>query len=100
MLSVSDFAGGYRHGVCIVDGISITLGHAPVTSIVGSNGGGKTTLLRGICGLLTWQTGVVELDGKRLDRCLAHDIARSAALMVPSGRGTVGSIRVVENLQI
>jgi len=100
MFSVSDFAGGYRHGVSIVDGISITLGHAPVTSIVGSNGAGKTTLLRGICGLLTWQTGVVEFDGKRLDRYLAHEIARSGVRMVPSGRGTFGSMSVLENLQI
>ena len=100
MLSVFDFAGGYRPGVAIVEGISIALGAAPVTSIVGSNGAGKTTLLRGICGLLAWQSGTVVFDGEKLDRLQAHAIARAGVRMVPSGRGTFGSMSVQENLQI
>ena len=100
MLKMSDFTGGYRKGVTILDGISIDLGTTPVTSIVGSNGAGKTTLLRGICGLLTWHGGTVHFDGERIDQMAAHDIARRGVRMVPSGRGTFVSMSVVENLQV
>src|SRR6202035_1166583 len=44
--------------------------------------------------------GVVEFDGKRLDRFPAHEVARAGVRMVPSGRGTFGSMSVLENLQI
>ena len=100
MLRISDFTGGYRKGVSIVEGIVFDLGKTPVTSVVGSNGAGKTTLLRGICGLLAWHRGEVTLDGQRIDGLAAHDIARRGVRMVPSGRGTFPSMSVVENLQV
>jgi ABC-type branched-chain amino acid transport systems, ATPase component len=100
MLRISDFTGGYRKGVAIIENISFDLGDTPVTSIVGSNGAGKTTLLRGICGLLSWHRGEVVFDGKRIDTLPAHEIARLNIRMVPSGRGTFPSMTVVENLQV
>jgi branched-chain amino acid transport system ATP-binding protein len=100
MLRISDYAGGYRKGVTIVEGITIDLGSTPVTSVVGSNGAGKTTLLRGICGLLAWHRGEIHFDGQRVDALPAHEIARRGVRMVPSGRGTFPSMSVIENLQV
>ncbi len=100
MLRVSDFSGGYRRGVAVVDTLSIEIGRDAVTSIVGSNGAGKTTLLRGICGLLPWHAGTIDFDGRRIDHLPAHEIARLGLRMVPSGRGTFGTMTVTENLQI
>lgn len=100
MLKISEFSGGYRPGVGIIDRISLDLATTPVTSIVGSNGAGKSTLLLGICGLLTWHTGEIHLDGARIDRLSAHEIARLGIRMVPSGRGTFASMSVLENLQV
>ncbi|MEP9351896.1 ABC transporter ATP-binding protein [Xanthobacter sp. KR7-225] len=100
MLRVSNFTGGYRRGVAIIEGISFDIGRTPVTSIVGSNGAGKTTLLRGIGGLLSWHSGEIHFDGRRIDQLPAHEIARLGIRMVPSGRGTFPSMTVLENLQV
>ncbi|MFG1299691.1 ABC transporter ATP-binding protein [Xanthobacter sp. V3C-3] len=100
MLRVSNFTGGYRRGVAIIEGISFDIGRTPVTSIVGSNGAGKTTLLRGIGGLLGWHGGEIHFDGRRIDQLPAHEIARLGIRMVPSGRGTFPSMSVLENLQV
>lgn len=100
MLLVSEFSGGYRRGIPVLDGLSIATGHHPVTCVVGSNGAGKTSLLRGICGLLPWHTGIVTFNGERIDCLPAHQVARIGVRMVPSGRGTFGTMTVMENLQV
>ncbi len=100
MLKVSDLSGGYRKGVTIVERLSMDLSGCAVTSVVGSNGAGKTTFLRALCGLLPWTTGEVWLDGERIDRRPPHEIAMRGLRMVPSGRGTFPSMSVAENLQV
>lgn len=52
-VSISDNA---RHSN-IIDNISITLDYGEILSVVGPNGGGKTTLLQGIVGLRTFNGG-------------------------------------------
>jgi branched-chain amino acid transport system ATP-binding protein len=100
MLRVSDFRGGYRKGVSIIDGISFEIGGARVTSIVGSNGAGKTSLLRGICGLLPWRSGEIVFNDERIDTLGAAKVAQLGIRMVPSNRGTFTSMTVMENLQV
>lgn len=100
MLKVTEYSGGYRRGIPIVEDISIDLGNVAVTSVVGSNGAGKTTLLRGICGLLEWHVGEIRHRNNRIDRQPPHDIARGGVRMVPSGRGTFQSMTIMENLQV
>ena len=75
MLTLADFSGGYRAGVTIVEGLTLELGTTPVTSVVGSNGAGKTTMLRGICGLLGWHRGEIRFAGDRIDHLSAHESA-------------------------
>jgi branched-chain amino acid transport system ATP-binding protein len=100
MLKVSNYRGGYRSGIAIVENIDFDLKETPVTSIVGSNGAGKSTLLRGICGLLPWHTGEVWLNGERIDTLRPHQIAERGLRMVAEGRGTFKALSVLENLQI
>lgn len=100
MLKVSSYSGGYRRGVSIIEDMSIDLADTAVTSVVGSNGAGKSTLLRGICGLLEWHSGEISLEGRRVDAMPPHEVARLGVRMVPSGRGTLPSMSVLENLQV
>ncbi|PWR21633.1 ABC transporter ATP-binding protein [Zavarzinia compransoris] len=100
MLRVSEFLGGYHRGARVVDGISFDLGETPVTSIVGSNGAGKTSLLRGICGLLPWSAGAVQFAGEAIGHLPPHEIARRGIRMVPDGRGTFPTLSVLENLRV
>jgi branched-chain amino acid transport system ATP-binding protein len=100
MLKITDFRGGYHKGAAIVEHISLDLQGQRITSLLGANGAGKSTILRGICGLLPWHSGEVHFDGERIDLLPPHEIARRGVRMVPEGRGTFAALSVLENLHI
>ena len=66
LLKVDNIALGYGEGAAekrIVDALSFDVGHGEFVSIVGPSGVGKTTLLRGLSGLLKPKAGQVVVDG-------------------------------------
>lgn len=58
-------------GQKVLDQISATFARGRVTAVIGPNGAGKTSLVRALAGLLSPQSGSIEIDGHPLDR-LAH----------------------------
>jgi iron complex transport system ATP-binding protein len=60
--------GVVRRGRALLDGVSISLRPGELLALVGSNGAGKTSLLRAMLGLLPPTSGHVTLDGASLDR--------------------------------
>ncbi len=65
MISVSKltkFHGSHR----ILNGVSLTVNKGEVTALVGPSGGGKSTLLRCINGLETFQSGEVDVLGHKI----------------------------------
>ncbi|WP_051284461.1 metal ABC transporter ATP-binding protein [Nisaea denitrificans] len=60
LLEVSDLT-VLRNGRPVLDKISFSLGSGEIMSVIGPNGGGKTTLLRVILGLLTPDSGTAQL---------------------------------------
>ena len=75
----------------IVKGISFTLGDGEILSVAGSNGCGKTTLLRGICGLLPVRSGGAYLGvpdgrGRRLFRVYRYGNGDNGSLCAAEGR--------------
>lgn len=50
----------------ILNGVSLTVNTGEVTALVGPSGGGKSTLLRCINGLETFQTGEIDVAGTKL----------------------------------
>src|SRR5262245_61295192 len=50
-------------GARILDGISLTVGERELVCVIGTSGGGKTTLLRAIAGLIPTRSGSVVLGG-------------------------------------
>jgi ABC-type polar amino acid transport system ATPase subunit len=56
-----------NHGdLRVLDGVSMSVEHGEVAVVIGPSGGGKSTLLRCINGLETFQEGEVEVEGLRL----------------------------------
>jgi His/Glu/Gln/Arg/opine family amino acid ABC transporter permease subunit len=55
-----------RGSTTILDHVSLTVNRGEVTALVGPSGGGKSTLLRCINGLETFESGSVEAFGNRL----------------------------------
>jgi iron complex transport system ATP-binding protein len=63
----------------VLSGVSLDVRRGETLALVGPNGAGKTTLLRTINGLVTPDAGTVTVDGRRVDRLGARDLARLVA---------------------
>jgi ABC-type Mn2+/Zn2+ transport system ATPase subunit len=61
---VADLSGGYAPGAVVLSGVSFELEPGTIAAVLGPNGGGKTTLFRGLLGELPVRRGVVELEGR------------------------------------
>jgi len=88
---------GYDKHVILKD-INIAVPQNSVTSIVGLNGTGKSTLLRSLCGLQKILSGEVLLHNKSLSDFSAGEIAKQISIVL-TGRGEmVSSLSVYELL--
>jgi branched-chain amino acid transport system ATP-binding protein len=88
---------GYRDLVVVHD-VSFRVAEGEVVSLVGSNGAGKTTIMRTLAGLLRPRAGEIRLRGERLDAVPAHEIVRRRVALVPEGRQLFGRLSVLDNL--
>lgn len=80
-MRLGDFSCGYRRGTPVVSGVSLELEVGSFSAIVGPNGVGKSSLLRGLAGLLPWSAGEVSLFGRPLSSFNGRELSRSVALM-------------------
>jgi branched-chain amino acid transport system ATP-binding protein len=83
-----------------VDDVSLEVPPGTVTSVLGANGAGKTSLLRTISGLVRPTAGRIVLDGKEITRTPVEEIVRRGLAHVPEGRGVVTELTVDENLRL
>jgi branched-chain amino acid transport system ATP-binding protein len=80
--------------------VSLTIGEGEIVTLVGSNGAGKSTILKTISGLLKPKTGSISFEGICLDKLPAHRIAELGISMVPEGRRLFPQMSVLENLEV
>ncbi|OUZ09970.1 iron dicitrate ABC transporter ATP-binding protein [Aeromicrobium sp. PE09-221] len=74
---------GYGDRV-VIDSLDLTIPTGKITTIVGANACGKSTLLRAMARLLAPRTGRVVLDGKELHRLPTKEVARMLGLLPQS----------------
>jgi branched-chain amino acid transport system ATP-binding protein len=82
----------------VVHDVSFRVDAGEVVSLVGSNGAGKTTVLRTVAGLLHPRAGAIRLRGQPIDRTPPYEIVRQRVAMVPEGRQLFGRLSVWDNL--
>ena len=99
MLKVSNLVLGYDN-VPVVFDVSLEVKEKEVVSIVGSNGAGKTTILRGLSGLIRPMGGSIEFLGQDITRTPAHKLVKMGISHVPEGRQLFGKLTVRENLMM
>ncbi|HWR85359.1 MAG TPA: ABC transporter ATP-binding protein [Rhodoglobus sp.] len=68
-------------GRVVVDGLDVSVPAGGITVVVGANASGKSTLLRGLAGLLRPTAGAVELDGRDIRGIPSREFARSVGLL-------------------
>jgi len=98
-LEIRDLSSGYGE-LQILWGVSLELEAGKLTALVGSNGVGKTTLLRSVVGLLKPWQGSVTFDGRDLTRVSPHAKAAQGLVLVPEGRQLFTDMSVYENLEM
>ena len=99
MLKVSNLVLGYDN-VPVVFDVSLEVKEKEVVSIVGSNGAGKTTILRGLSGLIRPMGGSIEFLGQDITKTPAHKLVKMGISHVPEGRQLFGKLTVRENLMM
>jgi branched-chain amino acid transport system ATP-binding protein len=97
ILGVANFCAAYGK-VPVVNAVSLTIEAGEIVALLGRNGMGKTTLLRGIVGLTPVRTGTLAIAGESMIAAEPETIAHAGIGYVPAGRGIFGSLSVRENL--
>ena len=98
LLSVHGLKVAYG-GIQAVRGIDLEVAEGELVCLIGANGAGKSSTLKGIMGL-AHPRGEVLLAGERLHKLPTHAIAARGLALVPEGRGVFGRLTVAENLDM
>ena len=98
MLTVRDLCLHYG-GSQILHDVSLTAEAGQITCVMGTNGVGKTSLLKALSGTHPRSSGEVEYLGEALGRVPAHQLARMGVGYVPQGRMIFPLLTVRENLE-
>jgi branched-chain amino acid transport system ATP-binding protein len=98
LLSVRGLGIAYG-GIQAVRGIDITVAEGELVCLIGANGAGKSSTLKGLTGLVHHR-GEARFDGRTLRGLPTHAIARLGISLVPEGRGIFSRLSVAENLDM
>ncbi|MBI4963262.1 MAG: ABC transporter ATP-binding protein [Desulfomonile tiedjei] len=71
-----------------------------ITSIVGSNGAGKSTMLKAISGLVACHSGSICFDGQVINALPCHRRVELGLIQIPEGRHVFPHMSVRENLEL
>ena len=99
MLRLDDVHAAYGP-IDVLFGIDLEVADREIVALLGTNGAGKTTILRVISGVLKPKTGDVVFDGESLLGHRPPDIVKRGIVQMPGGRGVFPGMSVEENLDL
>ena len=85
-------------GAMAVRGVDIQVGRGQFVALIGNNGAGKTSILRGISGLVRPQAGTVMFKGRDTAGLGAHSKVALGLALIPEGRLIFADQTVYDNL--
>jgi branched-chain amino acid transport system ATP-binding protein len=105
MLSARNLEVVYDDVVLALRGVSLEVPDGRIVALLGANGGGKSTLLRSLSGLLDVHNGEIRkgsvtLDGDSIGQLKASAFARRGIKHVLEGRRIFKELTVEENLRV
>ena len=80
--------------------ISFEVAQGEIVTLIGSNGAGKSTTLRGVAGAMLPRKGRIVFAGEDVTRMPSHDRAHAGIALVPEGRRVFPALTVRENLEM
>jgi len=99
LLELRDIEAGYGPFRSLF-GVSFTIRPRSVTALLGSNGAGKTTVVRLASGLVKPTAGRLVFEGDDVTGRRAFRLARLGIVHAPEGRSVFASLTVEENLAL
>jgi branched-chain amino acid transport system ATP-binding protein len=98
-LEVRGLSAGYGRARVLFD-VDLDVDEGEVVALLGSNGAGKSTMLKAIMGLVPPSSGTIVFDGRPLAGLEPHEIARLGLGYVPEDRRIFTDLTVSENLEV
>ena len=105
MLAIENLEVVYQDVILVLRGVSLKIKKGEIVALLGSNGAGKTTVIRSITGLLDVQNGditkgSISLDGEDITNLNPSKIVEKGIAQVLEGRRIFSELTVVENLRL
>lgn len=91
-------AGVHYGGVVAVDRVDVELAAGEVVAVLGANGAGKSSTLRGVMGLVSCDVRKIRLDGADVSRLNPWRLTRRGIVLVPDTGACFAQASVKENL--
>jgi len=103
LLSVEKLEVVYHHTITAVQGVSLTVQPNQIVAVLGTNGAGKTTMLRAISGFLGIDNaqvteGAIAFNGVRIENRQPNETAQLGIALVPERDKVFPNLTVAENL--
>ena len=99
VLDIRDLRASYG-AVEVLRGINFTVGEGEIVALLGTNGAGKSTILRCVSGLLAPDSGAIRFRGKDIAGIATEETVRLGITQIPGGRGLLPNLTVEENLRM
>jgi len=84
----------------VLKGVDLTVPAGSVVALLGPNGGGKTTTMKVVSGLMPTTSGELRLSGRNVTGMTATEASRLGVCSIPEGRGVFANLTVRENLWV
>src|SRR4051812_46336944 len=97
LLQVQGLSAGYGE-VQVLRSIDLIVGAREIVALIGSNGVGKTTILKVLSGLLAAASGTLWFRGERIEGASPKEIVDRGLVHVPEGRRLFRGMSVLDNL--
>lgn len=99
MLKIENLAVNYA-GIKALRGVSLHVEPGELVALIGSNGSGKTSLLRAISGIVEPSAGNILIDGKRINDIPSHKRVALGLAHCPEARHVFAQQTIEDNLHL
>ena len=100
MLTVENLFVGYHKDINILQGVSIEVRRTRLTSIIGPNGVGKSTLLKAVCGFIRPNQGTISYEDEDITGMDPYTAPAKGLTYIPQRRSVFPYLSVEENMEM
>jgi branched-chain amino acid transport system ATP-binding protein len=86
--------------VQVLFNVNLEIGEGELIALLGTNGAGRSTLIKAISGILDPSSGAIVFDGEDMTYTPADEVVGRGVVQVPGGRGVFPSLTVAENIRL